>query len=331
MPTTIMSNIQLVAALGVYDVRPPAGEDWEVSEFGSSAFVGVAPAGVPEIDAGIYDGVNGPANIVMSTDIRGWYRKQRIFINNTNYLRLTNPNGGAGRNLSFSAKVAVIFGPTGTSMVVSDVQQIATTANMDVRPPAGEDWLITDVGASLWVGGAPLNIPDVTVSIFDGTNAAIVMHGADARGWTKELELHINNTNYLRLTNTNALNNFIGVSGVVSRIYGPTGVSMVISDVQVAGAGANVDFRPPVGEEWQITEIGAGTFVGVAPAALPDLTVSLFNGTIASIIANNANVKQWNNAFAIYTDNTNYLRINDSSGAGQNIAISGVIMRNFMS
>jgi hypothetical protein len=324
-----MSDIQTVAALGNYDARPPVGTEWEVTDFGSSAWVGVAPAAVPEINVGIYDGVLGPSWILQSTDIRGWYRRQRLFINNANYLRLNNPNGGAARNLSFSAKVARIFG-TNPTVVITDLQNVGAGANWDIQPAAGVEYEITDVGASVWVGGAPFNQPDMTVSIYNGAIAAAVMLGAEARGWGKPLSIHINNTDYLRLTNTNVGANVLSVVGKISRIYG-TGATVVRTDVQAIGAGANWDVRPPLGQEWKVTEFGSGTWVGVSPAGIPQITVSLYDGALASVLMQSTDNKGWFDELEILIDNVNYLRINDASGAGQNIACSAVLTRQFQS
>lgn len=327
MPTMTRTDIQTVGALANFDLQPAVGFDLEVTDFGSSAWVGVPPVAVPEIDVGIFDGVLGPSFVLMNTDIRGWFRKQSLFLSRTNYLRLTNPNGGAARNLSYSARVTREFG-AGASAVITDVQNVGAGANWDIIPTAGEEWKITDVGASVWIGGAPFNLPDCTVSLFDGANAASFMHGADARGWQKPLELHIDGTNYLRLTNTNVGANVLSISGVVSRRRG-TAATAVRSDVVALGAGANWDIIPPLGSEWRITDIGGNTWVGVAPAALPQLTVSIFDGAIASVILQSTDNKGWLDPIEILIDNTNYMRINDASGAGQNVAISGVLSRTY--
>jgi hypothetical protein len=321
------SAVAVVAALGNLDLQPAAGFDYEVRDVGSSAFVGVPPNAVPEVNVGIFNGVIGPSFVLQSTDIRGWNREQSLHLNNGNYLRLTNPNAGLARNISYAAQVARAYG-NGVSRAVTTLQTVAAGANWDIIPTAGEEWLVKDVGASVWVGGAPANLPDCTVSLFDGANAAAFMMGANARGWGKPLDLHIDATNYLRLTNTNAAPNVLSVSGVVSRARG-TAATAVRSDVQAIAAGANWDVQPAAGEEWLITDFGSGTWVGVAPAALPQITVSLFDGVNASIVLISTDVKGWLDPIAIQIDNTTYLRINDASGAGQNICFSGVLVRTY--
>ena len=155
-----------------------------------------------------------------------------------------------------------------------------------------------------------------------------MMRGADARGWDKNMNIYINTTNYLRLTNTNAAGANLAIVGRVARAFG-NGATVVITDVQAIGAGLNWDVQPPAGQEWKITENGCSRFLGVSPAALPELTVSLFDGTNASIVIQSTDDKGWLDNMEIYVDATNYLRLNDVSGVGCNACISGVLTRQF--
>lgn len=326
MATRIVTDIQVVGAGANFDIQPGAGFEWEVLEVGSSAWVGVPPNAVPQVNVGIFNGVIGPAWLLQAADTRGWRKTQHWQVNNVNYIRLNNP-GGAGANISFVAKVGRAFG-VAASYTRTQLLTVATGINWDIQPAAGFEYLINDVGSSLWIGGAPNNLPDVSVSIFDATNAAIMLRGADARGWDKNLNIYINNTNYLRLTNTNAAQAILAIVGQVAREFG-TAASVVITDVQAIGAGLNWDAQPPAGREWKITEIGCSRWLGVSPAALPELTVSLFDGTNASILLQSTDSKGWLDDMEIYTDTTNYLRINDVSGVGCNACISGVLTRQF--
>ena len=329
MSTNVRTDIQALLAAGVYDARPPAGQEWDMYDFGGSLWLGAPPLGVPEINVGIFDGVLGPSWLLMSTDIRGWYREKKIAISNGNYIRIVNANAGLANNISFVAQLARSYGANPTATVVTDLQNVLAGANYDLQPPAGFEYVLEDVGSTRWIGGAPFNNPDVTVSIFDGVAAAPVCMGANDRGWNKNLLLYLNNTNYVRLTNTNGLAAVIAMVGRLSRAFG-SGTSVVRTDVQAVLAGANWDVRPPLGEEWLVTEIGSSVWVGVAPAQFPNVTVSLFDGANASIIARGTDNKLWmNHDIRIVIDNTNYLRINDASGGGQNIAVSAVMTRRY--
>jgi len=322
MPTMTRSDVQLVGAAGNLDILPPVGFNYEITEIGSSVWVGVPPNAVPQVNVGLFDGVLGPSWFLQSTDIRGWNRRQSLHIDNTNYLRLNNP-GGAGANISYAGHVIRAYG-AGATRVISDLQTIGAGANMDVLPPAGNEYMVCDVGASIWIGGAPANLPDCTVSIFDGVNAAQFMQGADARGWGKPLELYFNPANYLRLTNTNAAANVLAISGVISRIHGAA-PTMVRSDVQVVPVAAVVDFIPAQGEEWRVTDIAADTWVGVAPAALPNVTAQIFDGVIASNVIIPTDNKGWLDPIEILIDQTNYLRL--AAAAAVVVGISAVVSR----
>lgn len=326
MASYIMTDIQVIAAGANFDVQPAAGFEWELMEVGSSVWVGVPPNAVPQVQVGIFNGVIGPAWVLRSTDTRGWNRIQKLHLSNANYVRLNNP-GGAGANVSFVAKVARAFG-TGAVMTRTQLATVAAAANFDIQPAAGFEYHIEDAGSSLWIGAAPNGLPDMTLSIFDGVTAAMLMRGADVRGWNKNLDLLINNANYLRLTNTNAAQAVLGVSGKVARMFG-TAASVVITDVQAIGAGANWDVQPPAGQEWRISDLGCSRFLGVSPAALPELTVSLFDGVNASILLQSTDSKGWLDDLEIFIDNNNYLRINDVSGVGCNAAIVGALTRQF--
>lgn len=326
MASYIMTDIQVVASGANYDIQPGAGYEWEVLEVGSSAWVGVAPNGIPDVNVGIFDGAIGPAWLLQGADIRGWRKTHKWQINNTNYIRLNNTNV-AQANISFVAKVARAFG-TAASYTRTQLLTVAAGINWDIQPAVGFEYLVQDIGSSLWIGGAPNNLPDVSVSIFDGAIEAIMLRGADARGWDKNLNIYINNTNYLRLNNTNGAQAILAMVGQVAREFG-TAASVVITDVQAIGAGLNWDVQPPAGQEWKITEIGGSRWLGVSPDAVPELTVSLFDGVNASVLLQSTDSKGWLDDMEIYIDNANYLRINDVSGVGCNACISGCLTRQF--
>lgn len=327
MPSNIMTDIQVVGAAGNYDIQPGVGQEFDVFDIGSSVWVGVPPNAVPEVNVGIYDGTLGPAWILRSVDVRGWDRKQKLHLSRTNYIRLNNP-GAAGANISFVAQLMRSFGASPTSVVITDLFTVAAAGTQDIQPAVGYEYVITDIGSSMWIGAAPNGLPDVTVSIWDGTIGADVLRGAEARGWCKNLEIHLNNTNYLRVTNTNAAQAIIAVVGRIGRYFG-AGASVVMTDVQTVGAAGNMDIQPAAGAEYRVTEIAASLWVGVSPAGLPNVTVSIYDGTNASTLLQSTDVKGWLDDMEIFIDNTNYLRITDASGLGQNIGISAVLTRQF--
>lgn len=322
---TVYSDVQLVGAGADLDIQPPAGQVWEVTNIGSSVWVGVAPAGNPEVDVGLFDGVLGPSHILRSTDTRGWNRRQSIMINNANYLRLTNP-GLAGANISHSARLIQEYG-VGLSVCVTDIQAIAGAGVLTLQPPAGSDYKVHDIGSDIWVGGAPAGLPDVQVDLTDGVLPAMIMQSPDTRQWDAELEIFINNANYITVTNTGALAN-ISFSAELYRLYG-AGQSVVISDLQAVGALGNVDFQPAAGMEWRITGFAGSLWVGVPPASYPDFTVNLFDGLIASQLASQVDIKDQGSLIEVMVDNTHYVRITDTSAVGANVGVIGELWQRY--
>lgn len=325
---TIYTDVQAVGAGADVDIQPPATQDWEVADIGSSVWVGVQPLQVPEVDVSLYDGVL-QAQILMSTDVRGWYRRQRLHINNTNYLRLNNP-GGAIANISWSARLTRFFG-AGASLVISDLVALGAAAVTNLQPPAGHDWLVTDVGSNRWLGAAPAGVPNIDVGLTDGVLASQILDPAGGRQWEAELELFSSRTNYITITNTDPLAASVCFTGVLYRDYGGSGDSVVRNDLLAAGGAGVVDFQPPAGYEWRITNIAGATWIGVPPLLFPDLTAHIFDATNASMVMSQLNWKNQGHLIEILVDNTNYLRITNTNAAGQTVGIVGEMIQRYAS
>lgn len=325
---TVNSNVVLLGAAANQDIQPPETQDWEVTAIGSSVWVGVQPFQVPEVDVSLFDGTD-VAEIMRSTDVRGWYRRQKLHINHDNYIRLTNP-GGAGANVSWCARLTRFFG-AGVSHVISALQVLGAAATFDIQPPAGADWLITDVGSDAWLGAPPVGVPNVDVDLTDGTLQAQILDPASGRLWEAELELFSSRTNYLQIENTAGVQAVVCFIGVLYRDYGGSGNSVVRNDLQNVGGAASVDFQPPAGYEWRVTGIAGATWVGVPPLLFPDITVHIFDGTLASQIQSQINWLNQGQAMEILVDNTNYLRITNTNVAGQDVGMIGEMVQRFAS
>ena len=252
-------------------------------------------------------------------------RRQRILSNNNNYLRLNNPGLGVA-NISHSSRLYQEYG-VGLSVCMTDIHAIAGAANLTIQPPAGSDYKVYDVGSDIWVGAAPAGQPDIQVNLTDGVLPAIIMQSTDLRQWEGELELFINNANYITITNTGALAN-ISVSAELYRLYG-AGQSVVISDLQAVGALGNVDFQPANGIEWRVTGFAGSVWVGVPPLAFPDFTVHLFDGVLASQLVDQVDWKGHGHLVEWMVDDTEYVRITDTSGAGGNVGIIGEMIQRY--
>lgn len=319
-----MTDVQVIGAGAFLDIQPPVTQDWEVTQIGSDQWVGVPPFARADVLVSYFDGVN-QASMLRDTDDRGWYRVQKFIVSNANYIRLTNQNA-AQANLSFSAHLRFYIG-TGASINRSDVQQVGIGAAVSIQPPVTEDWVIWDIGSDQWVGAGKAAVPNIQVELDDGVNQAMIMSPVNRRQWDPQLNLVVNNGDYVTITNTSGVLADVAWS---AELLGPArGVSVVRSDVQVVGAGANIDFQPAAGEEWVVRMIGASVWVGIPPNAMPDVLASIFDGVNASTIQNNANWQQNSHRFDIHISNTNYLRVNDSGGAGGNIGISAELLQRY--
>jgi hypothetical protein len=320
--TTIIDLGIVVGVDDFFDLRPPIGEDWEVTELASSVSSGATIDQVPELEAGLLTDAalaagGVPALIRFSgidlagaeCNTRGWFGKTSIFINNTCYLRLVNVEAGAIQ-VAATIRLAKSYGPTGRSSVVSDVRVLAGAIATPIIPPAGQDQVLTDVGSSVWTGGGGnvLNYPNITIDITEAGNLATVANGLNARGWQKPFELHMNNTSYVTLTPAGAAT--IGWSAFITKEYGPNGASSVITRTRIVPVGTNVIIQPPPGEEWEITDIGCdAAFSGIgAPDDTPTVLVTLQDLAGRVAIAQIAGAsKGWTGEMRYFLNETNWM------------------------
>lgn len=322
---TCMTDVQNVGAGLFVDIQPPVDESWRLTEIGSDQMVGVQPNILPDVTVSLFDGVN-QGNFLLGANTRGWYRRQNLCIDNVNYIRLTNTNA-AGADLCWSATLIAYFG-AGTSTVRSDVQNVGIGLVVDIQPPVDEDHVVYDFGSDQWLGAAPNGVPNVEVDLVDGLLVARIMDSTEIRQWEAEQKLYINNTVFLRLTNASLAAADLCWSSELLQDFG-TGASIVRSDVQACGAGLNVDFQPPLGEEWTVTMIASSVWVGISPAQFPDITAFVFDGAIASQIQTPTSWRNNGNQMKLHINNGNYLRVNDAGAAGQNVGISAVLTQRY--
>ena len=98
----------------------------------------------------------------------------------------------------------------------------------------------------------------------------------------------------------------------------------VVSDIQSIAGAANLDFQPAAGVEVMITEVGSGNFTGTLPDKIPNVSVALYNGTLASFLRDNGSTQLWTKEMKIFINNTRYLRITNGSGSDQSLSYCGV-------
>ena len=88
--------------------------------------------------------------------------------------------------------------------IVSDIQSIATGANLDYQPAAGVEALILGIGSSAYEGAAPNGTPKASGYLFDGAIYAVVLFHGEANTWMRGRPFLIDNITYLRVTNHSA-------------------------------------------------------------------------------------------------------------------------------
>jgi hypothetical protein len=303
--TTIV-NLAAAGAGDSYDFRPPAGEDWEVTGLTASVFSGGT---VPEVDAGLIDAtgiiswMRHSGNTGAVENLLGWAGQTRIFINHDCWLRVENADA-AIVSVGISAKLINKYGPGGSSKVVSGIATGAVPVL--IRPPAGQDWLLTHVGSSVWDGASPNAIPNTHIDITDGVSLATVANNTIAsRGWNTPLDIYMNNSIYAVLTP--AAGATLSWSAKIIKEYGPNGVSDVISQVGIIPVGTFLDFQPADGEEWLVSQIGCNAaFTAGIPTVRVDLRDSAGNTTIAQLSTAN---KGWFDEMRYYLNHTNFFRL----------------------
>ena len=336
------NSIQLVATGVTVAIIPPAGEERVYERFGSTAFDGSGPPDqVPFIQVGIYDGdpLKVPAWVKTTLNVRGWNHKGKLYVSPTNYLVMQNPAAGAvGRNLAAIGNISRQFG-TAPLEVVTDIVNLAITGApgdfVDVRPPPGEEWVITDIGAELWAGVPAASVPEVEVDLVQAGPGGVLalarmLRSTDIRGWLHAMAFYLSNDVWLRITNPNAATNCVCWSGTKLQTYAsgqPNVMSQVLTDV-LAGGGI-LEARPASNdEEWLVTAFGSSAwFAGLgAPNDVPDLNLELVSvaPALTSLLAQNTDFAHQLSPLDLPISRANYMRMTDTSLVANDMGFSAI-------
>jgi hypothetical protein len=317
MASTLSNGVTAaVAGGGTLDIQPAVGAAYCIKEIVSDqAQVG----GVPDVSYAFRDGALADADIVIdpTTEVMKGNRAKRIYISNTVYLRVTNTAAGAA-----------VIGWLGEQVRADNVRtRIVTAPNggtVNVQPPAGEVWEVTEIGAET---ANATNEPDLIITLATALVAGSVLAtGARDPVWDSGLGWILTNTVFLTLAPIGAADNDIGLSIIRVDKEGFCAAAAI-------GAAATVAIQPPEGVEAVVTGVGGSVLAGVAPAGGPDLTLQMTDGVTPATIANAGSVADSlikNRAFELEIDNTIYLQVVDTGGAGMNFAYCGYIRRRTM-
>lgn len=197
---------------GFVDIRPPAGQTWRLTEIGSEIYR-IFPPITPFVIIRITDGVLVASMLIRDDNDRGQGKALDWIIDNSVYLRVSDSGAGSDVDIGYSGVRVPL-----TS--VGSIQDVAGAATLDIRPPAGQEWVMTEIAVQTWAGVPPDGYPNVTVSLYDGAVLSDVLEpGAASAGWSRRLHLHIDNDTYIRITNGSGAPNEVGLLGYLKRGY----------------------------------------------------------------------------------------------------------------
>lgn len=313
MPTYLCTNISAaVGGTASIDVQPAAADAYCIKDvFADAVFVG----GVPDVQillrqAAAVDCIvtEDPATVVQKD------RQKEIYIDNTTYMRLTNTAVGA-QNLGWTGHQV----PLG--IVRTDIYTAPNGGFVDIRPPAGEVWKMTELGCEVMNA---TDEPDLTLYLTDGVLVLSMMaDGARDLVWPKAWNLYLSNDLWLRAEPIAGADRDVAISAIRVAVE-PFGA------IETLGAGLNLDIQPPDGVEAVITQISAEVWAGVAAAGSPDIFVALYNGVVLSDIMEDGAVADsgiHNRQYEIEIDNDVYIRITEGAAAPNQVAYSGFVRR----
>lgn len=147
-----------------------------------------------------------------------------------------------------------------------------------VQPPAGEEWLLRNIGSSTSsASGYPTGI---TIGLYDGTNYSKIRNSTDNGSWNRKLGLFLTNSTYLRIVDADASADVVAYSAVVTNIAGTTaGRADAKTAIASVAAGAWLTIQPPAGQTWSLSEFGSDQWVAGTAGSIPDVEFALYDGT----------------------------------------------------
>lgn len=314
-----------VGAAAQYDVVPPVGQAWCVVDVGSDQ----PPTGVittPNLQLEICDGAHNDAILVLDPNTalmpasdKG-IRKKEIYITNTDYLGIVNTAAGA-------AIVSWTGYRVSPNIVITDMYTVPASALLDVTPPAGQTWRITELAVQAY--SATFH-GDVTVRLSDGVAlVSQLLITTMTRGWDKLLNWYIDDGLYLTFLDTSTANNDIAVVGTLE-------AKTVVGAVNDVAGGANWDVVPPAGQEWVVTEVSAETWAGAGGILnVPDVIVGFYDGASFSTVLDDGGAggnpvsERWNSEMELFIDNAFYLRFTNGAVGNNEIGYCGYLRRQY--
>ena len=328
MPTMLVHGVsENVAGAAAFVITPPAEQAYLIEGIASDqAQVGAAGC-VADIQVEMTDlGVHAAciAELDPATMPQKLGRNKAYYIDPLHPLQIRNTAAGAADIAWWGHRVD----PEIVRTEIYTAPNVGLTY-VDIRPPVGEVWLITEIGGENQHAN---NWPDVTVLLTDGVLvAAILVDGAHNWGQHQKLNWVISNDLFLRVDPIGAADCDIAISAI--RI--PVEFFGAIQDL---GNGANVDIAPPLDTSAIITTLACETWgntgVEAAPNGAPDVTLRMTSagGLLPNILEAGTVTVATESAkghatMAIEIDDERYLNVLEVSGAANEYAYSGYLRR----
>lgn len=210
----IRTDVVTVPNAGDYDIRPPVGEVWRITEIGMET---IGATFYPDATFFITDGVLVLSMIMIETADLNHTKIQNWYVSNDVWVRVTDTSV-APNDLAFCAELV-------------DVEQFADVVDvltpgaglLDIQPAVGQQAVITQFAAETW-GGVLLTAgsPDMTVSFYDGANLSDIMEAgsvSDSLASGRTINIMIDNAHYLRVVDVSGADNQVGYLGYIFREF----------------------------------------------------------------------------------------------------------------
>ena len=316
---------RMSAALGAgvtAEFDPGAGNAWEINYVGSdAAFVaGGLYGSVPDVEIGLKKAAATCIICIDPTTSPGNRAgEHRFLVSNT--VTLTVKNTAAG-----GANVSIIGKKINSNNVLTDIRAVGAGGSIAIDPGAGQGMLTTEIGYSVWTAGPADINPDMQVGFTDGTLVASrFWDSTQPCGHDQKLNIYTRHECHLYLTDGLAAGG--GNAGFCAEK-----AANVISYITDVANGANLDVTPVDGNEYLITGIAAEKWTGAAPAGYPNCSASIRVGANNSgLVKAGLTSDMWNSGIRARIDNTNYMRINNADAAFSEIAVLGILVRQYKS
>ena len=197
-------------------VRPPVGQCWHITDFGSDQWVGILPT-LPNLRVELIDNVNAVI-VVDGTNSKLWFTESMgLYIDNATYIRITNTSIGQA-TVGWSGIISRPQ-PATQRMTRSALAVVLAGGTLDIAPiNTREEWLVTGIYSSNLFGIAPDQFPDVNVEANNGVIASLQARNSDAPLWLHHPNIPVSSTRYITITDTSGIGGTLGYSAILTKV-----------------------------------------------------------------------------------------------------------------